>query len=151
MLDMDKRSKVINLCPWAVSFTLPNSGAEILIESNKTTTINNGELVALADNQNVMFWGTNYGDHARIFVENEEYRKHVGFDDEENKKVQLVLTKDVCDKLVELKTDSAFKKNVEEKVSMPHEKAIFMEYCRKYKFNDHNKITFLEEYTGEKF
>ena len=28
-LDMDKRSRVKNLCPWAVTFVLPNSGGEI--------------------------------------------------------------------------------------------------------------------------
>jgi tRNA G10 N-methylase Trm11 len=151
MLDLDKRSKVINLCPWGVSFTLPNSGAELILDGNKTTTIHNAELVSLADNQNVMFWGTNYGDHARIYVDNAEYRKHVGFDDDENKKTQLVLTDEVMNKIIELKSDTAFKKNVTDKVIMPHEKAIFIEYCRKVKFNDHNKINFIEEYTGEKF
>lgn len=151
MLDFDKRSKIVNLCPWTISFALPNSGGEILLEANKTTTVNNGELVALADNQNIMIWGTNYGDHARVYVENPEYRTHVGFDDIESKKVQLVLTSEVCDKILELKTDSAFEKNVKEKVIMLHEKAIFIAHCRKVKVNDYTRIKFIETYTGEKF
>ena len=150
-LDMDKRSKVVNLCPWAVSFMLPNSNGEVLLEANKSTTINNEELVTLADNQNVMFCGTGDGNHARIYVENPDYRQYVGFDDPENKKIQFVLTSDECAKILELKTDSTFEKHVKEKVVLNHEKEIFMSYCRKVKLNDYNRIKFLEEYTGIKF
>ena len=49
-LDLDKRSKVTNLCPWAITFTLPNSGGEVRIDGNKSTTINNGELVTMKCN-----------------------------------------------------------------------------------------------------
>ena len=150
-LDMDKRSKVVNLCPWTVSFKLPNSNGEILLGANKSTTINNEELVTLADNQSVMFCGTGNGNHARIFVDNPEYREYVGFDNAEIKQFQFVLTADECKKIVELKTDSTFEKHVKEKIVLHHEKEIFMNYCRKNKFNDHNRILFLEEYTGIKF
>lgn len=150
-LDMDKRSKVINLCPWAISFTLPNSGGEIFLEANNSTTINNSELVTLADNQNVMFCGTGDGNHARVYVDNSEYRKYVGFDDAEGKKVQFVLTTAECAKILELKTDSAFQKNIRDKILLQHEKEIFINYCRKNKLNDYNRILFLEEYTGIKF
>lgn len=150
-LDMDKRSKVVNLCPWAVSFILPNSNGEVLLEANKSTTINNEELVTLADNQNVMFCGTGDGNHARIYVDNPDYRQYVGFDDPDNKKIQFVLTGDECAKILELKTDSTFEKHVKEKIVLNHEKEIFMSYCRKAKLNDYNRIKFLEEYTGIKF
>jgi len=150
-LDMDKRSKVVNLCPWAISFILPNSKAEVMLEDNKTTTINNAELVSLADNQNVMFCGTGNGSHSRVYVENEEYRKHVGFDDPENKVKQFVLNDEECEKILLLKTNSAFEKNVKEKVLFLHEKAKFVNYCRKNKLNDYGRIKFLEEYTNTKF
>lgn len=150
-LDMDKRSKVINLCPWAVSFVLPNSGAEKMLDGGKTETINNAELVALAENQNVMFYGKSNGSHARIYVENEEYRKHVGFDDPENKVKQFVLNDEECEKILLLKTNSSFEKNVKEKVLFLHEKAKFLNYCRKNKLNDYGRIKFLEEYTEKKF
>ncbi len=150
-LDMDKRSKVVNLCPWTVSFTLPNSNGEILLEGNKSTTINNEELVTLADNQNVMFCGTGAGNHARIYVDNPEYREYVGFDSAETKIFQFVLTPEECEKIIQLKTDATFQKHVKEKVILQHEKEIFMNYCRKNKLNDHNRILFLEEYTGIKF
>ena len=34
-LDLDKRSTIVNLCPWNISFTLPISNANILIGANK--------------------------------------------------------------------------------------------------------------------
>ena len=147
-LDMDKRSKVTNLCPWAITFTLPNSGGEVRIEGNKSTTINNGELVTMKDNNNVMLCGTGDGNHARLFVDNPEFREYVGFDNSENKQKQFILIPEECEKICSLKTDSVFKKHVEKKVLLEHEKAIFMDYCKKSKFNDYNRIMFLEEYTG---
>lgn len=150
-LDLDKRSKVINLCPWTISFTLPNSNAEVILDANKSTTINNAELETLAENHNIMFWGTDDGNHARVYVDNAEFRQHVGFDDVENKRIQFVLNDEACIKILELKTDSAFEKNIKEKAVMAHEKAMLLAYCRKAKLNDYNKIRFLEQYTGEKF
>lgn len=147
-LDMDKRSKVINLCSWTVSFTLPNSKAEILLEGGKSTTINNAELVTLADNQDIMFYGTGNGDHARIYVDSKDFREHVGFDEPESKRTQFVLTNEECQKIFDLKTDSAFEKNIKEKVIMNHEKNNIIEYAKKIKLNDYGRIKFLEEYTG---
>lgn len=149
-LDLDKRSKVTNLCPWAITFILPNSGGEVRIEGNKSTTINNGELVTMKDNNNVMLCGTGDGNHARLYVDNPDFREYVGFDDTETKQKQFILIPEECEKICALKTDSAFKKNVEEKIVLEHEKAIIMSYCRKSKFNDYHKIEFLQEYTGLK-
>ena len=69
-LDLDKRSKVTNLCPWPITFTLPNSNGELRIEGHKSTTINNGELVTMKDNNNVMLCGT--GDGCMLIILNLE-------------------------------------------------------------------------------
>lgn len=150
-LDMDKRSKITNLCPWSVSFTLPNSKAEVLLEGGKSTTINNSELVTLAENQDVMFCGTGGGDHARIYVDNKDFREYVGFDNPEEKRTQFVLNDEELQKLFELKQDAAFQRNVKDKIIMNHEKHNIMAYARKIKLNDYNRIKFLEEHTGIKF
>jgi hypothetical protein len=150
-LDMDKRSKIINLCSWAVSFTLPNSKSEIILDGGKSTTINNAELVTLADNQDIMFYGTGNGDHARIYVDNKDFREYVGFDDIDSKRTQFVLTNEECQKIFELKQEAAFERNIKEKVIMNHEKHNIIDYARKIKYNDHTRINFLEEYTGVKF
>lgn len=149
-LDLDKRSKVVNLCPWPITFTLPNSGGEVRIEGNKSTTINNGELVTMRDNNCVMLCGTGDGNHARLYVDNPEFREHVGFDNTNEKKKQFILIPDECEKIFSLKTDSVFKRNIQEKIVSEHEKAIIMDYCRKSKYNDYDRIVFLEEYTGLK-
>lgn len=150
-LDMDKRSKIINLCPWAVSFTLPNSKAEVMLDAGKSTTVNNEELVTLAENQDVMFYGIGNGDHARIYVDNKEFREYVGFDNAESKKNQYILNDEEFQKLFDLKQEAAFERNVKEKVVLNHEKHNIIEYARKTKVNDFSKIRFLEEYTGVKF
>lgn len=150
-LDMDKRSRVINLCSWAVSFTLPNSKAEILLDGGKSTIINNSELVTLADNQDIMFYGTKDGNHARIYVDNKDFREYVGFDNAEEKRTQFILTDEEFQKIFDLKTDTAFEKNIKEKVVMSHEKQNIAIYAKKNKINDYNRIKFLEGYTGIKF
>ena len=150
-LDMDKRSKVINLSPWTISFTLPNSNGEIKIDANKATTINNGELVTMADNNDVMLCGTGNGSHARLYVDNPEFREYVGFENAEEKTKQQVLIAEECEKIMSLKTTSAFEKNLRDKVVLYHEKAIFTNYCKKNRFNDHEKIELLEKYTGIKY
>lgn len=151
VFDQDKRSKVYNLCPWPISFTLPNSGGIQWIDAYNSTTINNGELVTMADNNEGMLCGKGEGNHARLYVDNPEFRKYVGFDNPESKKVQFVLNDDECQKILDLKTDAAFKKNVEEKVLLNHEKHIFMDYCRKHGLNVYSRVKFIEEYTGLKF
>ena len=149
--NLDARSKIKNLCPYAVSFTLPNSRAEVILEGGKTTTLLNSELSAMCENNEIMFCGTGNGDHARIFIDNADTREYVGFDIPEEKKKQFILTDDECKKIVELKTFSSFQKNVQDKIKFNHEGHILMEYCRKTKLNEYNKIQFLEEYTGIKY
>lgn len=150
-LDMDKRSSIKNLCPWTVSFTLPISNANILLGANKKTSVNNAELVSLIENGNPMFVGTGEGNHARVYVENAELRQYVGYDDEESKKKQFVLNDEECERILAYKTFSTFKKHIEDDVIANHEKAKIIEYARKIKLNDYEKIRFLEEHTGINF
>ena len=53
--------------------------------------------------------------------------------------------------MFDLKQESAFERNVKEKVIMNHEKHNIMDYARKTKVNDLGKVRFLEEYTGVNF
>ncbi len=151
MLDLQKRSSIKNLCPWTVSFTLPISNATVLLGANKKTSVNNEELVSLLENGNVMFAGTGNGNHARIYVENEELRKYVGYDSEDGKTKQFVLTDEECQRILDFKTISTFKKHLEEDVVANHEKAKIMEYARKVKLNDYDRIVELENHCNIKF
>lgn len=151
MVDKDKRSSVKNLCPWPIGFALPISKADVIIGGDKKTSVNNEELIALIENSNVMFIGTGNGNHARAYVENDDLRKYVGFDSEDGKTKQFVLTDEECQRILDYKTFSVFKKHVEDEIVANHEKARIIEYARKIKLNDYEKIDFLQTYTGIKF
>lgn len=150
-LDMQKRSPIKNTCPWLVSFTLPISNASVLLGANKKTSVNNEELVALCENSNPMFAGTGNGNHARICIENEELLKYLGWISEDGKEKPFVLTDEECQKILDYKTISTFKKHLEEDVVANHEKAKIIEYARKVKLNDYEKIVELEKHTNIKF
>ena len=151
MLDMQKRSPIKNTCPWLISFTLPISNASVLLGANKKTSVNNEELVALCENSNPMFAGTGNGNHARICIENEELLKYLGWISEDGKEKPFVLTDEECQKILDYKTISTFKKHLEEDVVANHEKAKIIEYARKVKLNDYEKIVELEKHTNIKF
>ncbi len=150
-MDMDKRSFVRNLCNWTVSFTLPISGGSILLGAGKKTSINNGELVTMIENQNVMFTGTGNGNHARVYVENEELRKYVGYDSEDGKIKQFVLTDEECQKILEYKSATTVEKHLKEKVVAKHEKDIIMRYAKKARLNDYDKIQVLSRHCEMEF
>jgi hypothetical protein len=150
-LDLQKRSSIKNTCPWVVSFTLPISNASVLIGANKKTSVNNEELVALCENSNTMFVGTGNGNHARIVVENEELLQYLGWISEDGKTRPFILTDEECQKILDYKTISTFKKHLEEDIIANHEKAKIIEYARKVKLNDYEKIVELEKHTNIKF
>lgn len=150
-VDFDKRSFVKNLCSWAISFRLPNSKADAYLEPNQKLAFNNGDLVTLIENGNVLFCGTGSGNHARLYIENEDLRKYVGFESEDGKEKQFILDDNACQKILDYKTSKAFKEHINSEVIAKHEKNKIMEYARKIKLNDFEKIDFLEEYTKLKF
>lgn len=150
-IDKNARSFVKNLCPWTISFTLPISNGSVLLGANKKTSVNNEELIALCENANVMFFGIENGNHARVYIENDDLRKFVGYDSEDGKEKQFVLTDEECQKILDYKTISTFEKHLKEKIICNHEKAKLVEYARKIKLNDYDKIVLIENHTNIKF
>jgi hypothetical protein len=98
-----------------------------------------------------MFVGTGNGNHARIYIENPELRKYVGFDSEDDKQKQFILTDEECKRILEYKTFIAFEKHLKEDVVSKHEMAIIMNYARKIKLNDYKQVVALENHCGMKF
>jgi hypothetical protein len=150
-IDLQKRSFIRNMCPWGVGFHLPISKASVTLGGYQKTSINNEELIALVENSNVMFAGTGNGNHARIYIENDELRKFVGYDSEDGKIKQFILTDEECQKILDYKTIVTFRKHLEEDVVCNHEKTRIMEYARRAKLNDYEKIILLEQHCGMKF
>lgn len=150
-IDLDKRSMVKNLCPWPVSFTLSNTNATVFLKANEKQSLNNADIITLIENGNTMFVGTGNGNHARVYVENPDLRIYVGYDSEDGKEKQFILTDEECQRILDYKTVGTFKKHLEECVVANHEKAKIIDYARKIKLNNYEYITILESHCGIPF
>ena len=147
-IDMNSRSKVKNLCEWNVSWERYSMEGDEFIKANQTVYIPNMEIETQNQNNNLFINGTDaIGSHARVYIENAEMREHLGFDNKEEKRIQLILTDDKCKEIFEYKTFATFKKHVIENIITNQEKSKIVNYAKKNKINDYDKIQFLSEYT----
>ncbi len=149
-IDMNSRSKVKNLCDWNISWERYSMEGDEFIKSGQTVYIPNMEIETQVQNNNLFFVGTGNGDHARVYIENVEMREHLGFDNKEEKRTQLILNDEKCKEFFEYKTISTFKKHITENVITNQEKSKIVNYAKKTKVNNHEQIRFLETYTGLK-
>ena len=151
-INLNEKSRIRNLCPWSVSWERQTAEGDEFIKANKVVYIINSEIETQVQNGNIFFVGNDsLGSHARVYIENAEMREHLGFDNKEEKRLQLILDDEKCKTILELKTFNTFKKHVDENVITNQEKAKIVNYAKKAKINDHDKIQFLEEYTGLTF
>lgn len=152
-VNMDSHSTVINLCNWDIYFSLLGAnGGDIMIQKNGSRDLLNRDIVSLCNNNNIFFTGVdNKGSHARVYIENPDLRVYVGFDSEDGKTKQNILTDEKCDYIFNLKTQKSFEENVKKEVITEAEKDKIISYARKVKLNDFDKIYFLEQHTNKKF
>jgi len=148
---MNDKSKVKNLCPWNISWERQTTDGDEFIKANQIVYIINSEIETQVQNGNIFFIGTGNGEHARVYINNPEMREYLGFDNKEEKRTQFILDDDKCKQILEYKTFSIFKKHVEEEIITNQEKATIVNYAKKIKMNDYDKIKFLESYTNLTF
>jgi len=149
---MNDKSKVINLCSYPVSWKRITLIGDEYIKGGASVYILNSELETQKDGGNQFIAGTDgLGSHAQVYIENPELREYFLFDNKEEKRTQLIVDDEKCKHILELKTPSSFKKNLKETIITNHEKLKIMEYARKSKLNDYDKIKELEEYCGINF
>jgi len=148
---MAGRSKVKNLADWAVSWKRLNSIGDETLKANSTVYISNAEIEVQVQNGNVFFCGTDgMGSHARVYIENADFREELNFDNKEDKREQLILNDCKCKRILDYKGFDVFVKHLEENVVSNQEKSKMITYARKNKINEYDKVSFLEEYTGYK-
>ena len=136
-----------NLAPWEVSFQRKNTLGDVVMPANAKIYLEREEVMAQAYTNNRLIVGTDgVGSHAQIYIENEDVRKELGFDTEDKK--QALLDDEKLRKIFEYKTQSAFEKAVHENVVVHYEKFRLIEYIKKAKVNDYQKIRFCEDYVG---
>ncbi len=150
-INLNDKSKVRNLCPWAISWGRQNTDGDEFIKANQVVYIVNSEIETQVQNGNTFFIGTGNGDHARAYIENPEMREYLGFDNPSEKCIQLILNDEKCKQIFEYKTFTTFKKHIEEEVVTNQEKAMIVNYAKKMKINDYDKIQFLADYCGIPF
>jgi len=148
---MDSYSSLQNLADNDIYFSLVQGGDQT-IKANGYLDLLNRDIVSLRNNSNVFFVGTDSkGSHARIYIQNPDLRIYVGFDSEDGKVKQQVLTDEVCQEIFDIKSQKQFEKMVQEKIVSYHEKVRIMNYAKKVKLDSFEKITFLETHSGKKF
>ena len=150
-LSLDEKVVVKNLCAWDLSFPRIETAGDVYIVQKASTRLSRGEIQAQIHGNNVMFVGTDgRGSHARIFIDDKDTRVYFGFEEDDEKSKQFVLSAETIKEMIEL-PQSKFEKAVKEKVLTPPEKLLLVEEGKKLGLNDFKKIQFVEKHTGFKF
>ena len=104
------------------------------------------EIVDQVSAGNRLFGFDSYGSHATLYIEDEDTIKYLEFDSEDGKRTQDVISKDKVAKWFELKTQSAFEKNIRENVKTRAEKSFLLKAIKDLKLDSYEKIEFCKEY-----
>jgi hypothetical protein len=154
-VNLNDNTMVENLCNWTIYFGLKNAftkDAEMMIPANSSRSLLNNEIVSQIQDGNVFFVGTDgKGSHARVYIDNTELRQLIGFESEDGKIKQNIISPEKCQKLFDYKTQSTFESKIKEEIITEHEKDYIMSYARKNKINDFEKISFLIGYCNRPF
>lgn len=143
--------KLKNLTSWILTFKRINAVGDVVMPPNSIITLSEDEVMAQIYNGNKLFVGDDgKGSHARIFIDDENLRINAEFESKNTGKTQEVLTDKVLKEIFSEKTLSKFKEAIKSKVKIQAEKSKAVEYAKKLQLNDHDKIEFLEKYTGFK-
>lgn len=143
--------KLKNLTSWILTFKRINAVGDVVMPPNSIITLSEDEVMAQIYNGNKLFVGDDgKGSHARIFINDENLRINAEFESKNTGKTQEVLTDKVLKEIFSEKTLPKFKEAIKSKVKTQAEKSKAVEYAKKSQLNDHDKIEFLEKYTGFK-
>lgn len=143
--------KLKNLTSWILTFKRINAVGDVVMPPNSIITLSEDEVMAQIYNGNKLFVGDDgKGSHARIFIDDENLRINAEFESKNTGKTQEVLTDKVLKEIFAEKTLTKFKESIKNKVKTQAEKSKAVDYAKKSQLNDHDKIEFLEKYTGFK-
>lgn len=138
-----------NLAPWNVSFLRKNTPGDVVITENAKMYIEEQEVRAQVFSNNKLFIGTDgKGAHAQIYIEDDALRREFGFESEDGKQTQELLTDEKLKKLFDYKREADFEKGVRDAVKVHYEAFRLVEYIKQNAVNDHKKIRFVEGFAG---
>ena len=151
-LNLDEKVIVKNLCEWALYFPRIEGSGDVKVPEKGIVRLTRGEIQSQVYASNKMFCGLDgQGSHAKLYVTDKATRVMLGFEGEDSKEVQNVITPERIQKLLAYKTQKAFEEKIKEEIVLNSEKLALIEEAKRQKLNDHSKIKFIEDYTGFKF
>ena len=145
-INMDEKVTVLNLAPWNVGFPNSVSRGDTCFAPSARVRVKREEIVDQVSAGNRLFGFDSYGSHATLYIEDEDTRKYLEFDSEDGKRKQNVISKDKVAKWFELKTQSAFEKNIKENVKTRAEKSFLLKTIKDLKLDSYEKIEFCKKY-----
>ena len=146
-LNFDTKVTVRSIANWNTAFPNLTTTGGTTIAPHGTVRMRRDEIIAQVNAKNKLLAGLDeYGSHATLYIEDEDTRKYLEFDSEDGKRKQNVITKDKIIKLFELKTQSAFEKNIKENIKTRAEKQYLLQMIKELKLDSYEKIRFCELY-----
>lgn len=146
-LDMDAKVTVVNIAPWNVAFPNKVRSGDTCFAPSSKVRVRRDELEAQVSSGNKLLVGIDgEGSHATLYIDDEETRKYLEFDSADGKKKQNVINDEKIQKWFELKTFSAFEKNIRENVVTMAEKNYLLTAIKRLNLDSYEKISFCQEY-----
>lgn len=152
-INMDKKIQIKNLAPWNVGFSRKDGivHGDVSIAGYGVIKLTVSEVIAQSQSGNKLINGLDgLGSHATIYIDDRDTRVELGFETEDGKVEQKILKEDFVKKLFEYKTISTFEKHFLDSVVTRAEKFAIVEFARKLKLNDFDKVRIIENHTGMK-
>lgn len=151
-LNMDAKVPVKNLCDWDIYFNRIETNGTVKIPRRGTRRLSRSEIQSQVYERNPFFVGLDgTGSNAKVYIDDKPTRVMLEFESEDGKDTQQVLDTERIQQFIDYKTMSTFKKRIQEEVLTHAEKALLVSEAKRLGLNDHEKIKFIEEYTGFKF
>ena len=146
-LNMEEKVTVVNLAPWNVGFNNATIPGATSFAPKAKVRLKRDEIAYQVSAGNKLLAGLDsYGSHATLFVDDEATRKFLEFDSEDGKRKQNVISDEKVQKWFELKTQSAFERNIKENVVTMAEKSFVLDAIKRLRLDSYEKISFCQEY-----
>lgn len=146
-INMDEKVTVLNLAPWNVGFPNSIGRGDTCFAPSARVRVKREEIADQVSAGNKLLAGfDSYGSHATLYIEDADTRKYLEFDSEDGKRTQNVISKEKVAKWFELKTQSAFEKNIKENVKTRAEKQFLLKSIKDLKLDSYEKIEFCKDY-----
>ena len=145
-LNLEEKITVKNIASWPVSFSREETIGDVVIPANGFMRFTRNEVILQVNKGNRLFTGSKLnGDHPTIFIDDEPTRIELGYEN------QIVLTEQLVNTLMATTDFNTFVSEVKKYIITRGEKYSFAKSLKEKGFNDHQKIVFIESYTGYYF